>query len=234
MSQKISEELYALAHSKKHDHFVDVLYDINEHTSIDTRQLEILIKLDFFSDFGNQRELLRIMGIFYDTFKRGEAKQIKKNVVDATQLEEIIKKYSIGTKKNGEDAKSYTLVDNRNMLREIEDAIIAVGMEDLPILSKVKYFKEAMGYIGYVSNLPEDRPKLYVLDVYPLKRKSDGRHFGYSIITKSIGSGIESRFTVMKSLYDKEPILKDSVIYCKEYVREGIYYRMTRYEKITQ
>ena len=54
-----------------------------------------------------------------------------------------------------------------------------------------------MGYMGYISGKDEDRRKLYVLDLYPLKRKKDGKQFGYSIITKSIGSGKESRFTIL-------------------------------------
>lgn len=233
MSPTISEELFNLAHIQEYTNFTDVLYMLTSASSIDSRQLEILIKLDFFSEFGNQRELLRIMGLFYDTFKKGELKQIKKEQVDGTAIGEIIKRYSNGKTKAGDEAKSYTILDLKSILRETEEAIKAIGMEDLPILSKVQYFKDAMGYIGYVSNKPEDRRKLYVLDVFPLRRKSDNTQFGYSIRTKSIGSGVESRFTVRNSVFNKDPILKDSIIYCRDFLREGAYFRLISYEKIT-
>ena len=81
MSDGVAEELYDLAHQNSYSCFTDLLYDIDRKTSLNTRQLDILIKLDFFSDFGNQRELLRMMEMFYDVFKKGEAKKIKKFIM---------------------------------------------------------------------------------------------------------------------------------------------------------
>ena len=69
MSSQLADELYTMANKKKYTRFVDVLADLDSETSCDTRQLDILIKLDFFSEFGNQRELLRITDLFYQTFK---------------------------------------------------------------------------------------------------------------------------------------------------------------------
>ena len=60
MSNGIAEELYDLSKKTKYTHFVKLLGDLDAKTSVNTRQLDILIKLDFFSDFGNQCELLRI------------------------------------------------------------------------------------------------------------------------------------------------------------------------------
>lgn len=232
MSAQLADELYAMSRKRKYTRFVDVLADLDTETSCDTRQLDILIKLDFFSEFGNQRELLRITDLFYQTFKRGQAKQIKKAIVDGTPLEPIISKYAVGVTKSGGIAKSYTLLDVRSILQEAEDAIKAVGMPDLSDIDKVRNFYDVMGYIGYVSGKPEDRPKLYVLDIFPLTRKKDNKQFGYSIITKSIGSGKESRFTIFNAVYKVDPIKKGDIILCKGFEREGQYYKMTRYEKI--
>lgn len=232
MSAQLADELYEMAHKKKYTRFVDVLADLDTETSCDSRQLDILIKLDFFSEFGNQRELMRITDLFYQTFKRGHAKQIKKAIVDGTPLEPIISKYAVGVTKSGGVAKSYTLLDVQSILRESEDALKAVGMPDLSDIDKVRNFYDVMGYIGYVSGKMEDRPKLYVLDIFPLARKKDGKQFGYSIITKSIGSGKESRFTVFNSVYNAEPIKKGDIILCKGFERDGQYYKMTRYEKV--
>ena len=185
-----------------------------------------------FSDFGNQRELLRIMDLFYETFKKGQAKQIRKSLVEGTPLEPIVSKYAVGVTKSGGIAKSFTLLDVVSIMRESEDAIKAVGMCDLSDIDKVRNFYDVMGYIGYVSGKEEDRRKLYILDIFPVSRRSDKRQFGYSVITKSIGSGKESRFTVFNAVYKKEPIVKGDIILCKGFEREGQYFKLTNYEKV--
>ena len=232
ISAGCADELYELSHKKKYTRFMDVLLDIDKYTSLDVRQLEILIKIDFFSEFGNQRELFRIAELFDGMFKSGEAKKISKDKVDGTPLEPIIKKYSVGITKSGGEAKSYTLLDIESILHEVEDTIKAANLPDLSLILKVKNFEDAMGYAGYVSGNEEDRRKLYVSDIYELQRKKDGRQFGYSIITKSIGSGKDSRFTVFNPVFNQNPIKKGEIIYCKAFERDGQYFRLTAYDKV--
>lgn len=232
MGEKLTEELYRVGSSQRYTSFIDVLLAADRQTSLDVRQLDILIKLDFFSEFGNQRELIRIADLFYNTFKKGDAKQIAKSKIEGTPLEEIVAKYAVGVTKSGGYAKSYTLLDVMSILYEAEIAVKKANIEDLSDVMKVKNFAEIMGYVGYVSGKPEDRRKLYIMDVYPLHRKADNKQFGYSIITKSIGSGVESRFTVFNALYNKDPIHKDDIILCTGYERDGPYFKLTGYSKI--
>ena len=247
MNDTIAEELYDLAHGNipnsgvlfngngsfnciLNEKFVDVLSNINCHSSLNTRQLDILIKIDFFSQYGNQRELLMITSYFYDLFKRGEAKQICKDKVDGTPLQPIVEKYSVGFTKNGGIAKNYTIIDLHSIMTEVEDAIKALGLPDLDDIAKVNNFKEALGYIGYISDKEEDRRKLYVLDLFPVCRKKDNKQFGYSILTKSIGSGKESRFTVFNTVFNLNPIHKDDIIYCKAWSKDGQYFKLEGYD----
>ena len=232
MGGTVAEELYNLANTRQYRCFVDVLSAINQNTSLNARQLDILIKLDFFSDFGNQRELLRITDMFYNTFKAGDAKQIKKTVVDGTPLEDIVKRYAVGVTKSGGVAKSYTLLNVMSIMRDVEALVKQMHFADLSDIVKVQNFYDAMGYIGYVSGKAEDRRKLYVTEIKPIHRKSDNKKFGYSVFTKSIGSGKESRFTVFSGVYDKNPITKGDIIYCQSYERDGKYFRLTAYSKI--
>lgn len=232
MSAALADELYNLSKIKKYTSFMELLEDLDKKTTINSRQLDILIKLDFFSDFGNQRELLRMTDLFTNTFKKGEAKKIKKSDVDGTPLEDIVKKYAVGMTKAGGVAKSYTLLDVSSILREAEQVIRSVGMDDLSDIIKVRNFYDVMGYIGYVSGKDEDRPKLYVTEVKPLHRKSDNKKFGYSVFTKSIGSGKESRFTVFSKVYDDDPIKEGDIIYCQRYERDGQYFKLTAYSKV--
>lgn len=232
MSAGIAEELYKLAKKKTYTRFVDILEGIDTETSLNSRQLDILIKLDFFSDFGNQRELLKIAELFYDMFNKGQAKKLSKDKVDGTPLEPIVNKYAVGVTKAGGVAKSYTLLDVASILREAEDAVKAVHMDDLSDILKVRNFADVMGYVGYVSGKEEDRRKLYVMDIYPVVRRKDNKQFGYSIITKSIGSGKDGRFTVLNKVYDADPIHKNDIIYCKSFERDGQYFRLTGYSKV--
>ena len=231
MSAALADELYALSKERVYGSFMDLLLDLDTKTSADSRQLDILIRLDFFSEFGNQRELLRMVDLFA-MFKKGEAKQIKKSEVDGTPLEEIVKRYAVGVTKSGGIAKSYTLLDVMAVLRDAESSVKASGLEDLSVLSKMAAFNDAMGYAGYVSGKEEDRRKLFVTDIRPVCRKSDGRRFGYGIFTHSIGSGVESRFTVFCKVYDVDPIQKGDVILCKRFERDGSYFRLVAYEKL--
>lgn len=80
MSSSIADELYELSKKNTYTHFIDLLSDINSYTAVNSRQIDILIKIDYFSKFGNQRELLRICDIF-ELFKKGTAKQIKKESI---------------------------------------------------------------------------------------------------------------------------------------------------------
>ena len=115
----------------------------------------------------------------------------------------------------------------------IEDAIKAAHLEDLSDLLKVRNFYDVMGYVGYVSGREEDRRKLYITDIYPVKRKKDGKQFGYSITTKSIGSGIESRFTIYNRDYEHAKVGKGDIIYCTSYERDkNGYFRMKSYRQL--
>ena len=214
-------------------YFVDVLDCLMHRYGVHSNQIQTLIHIDFFADYGNQRELDRIFDLF-DFFKQGEAKQIKKDRVAGSPFEEIIKSNSTGVTKTGKEAASYTITDMHAILIGCEQAVLSAGLKDYSVLTKVKHFADAMGYSGYVSGLEEDRRKLYIREVYPLKRKKDGKQFGYSVLTQSVGSGIESRFTVFNRVFDLDPIKKGDVVICTGYTREGQYFTMTGYRKIDE
>lgn len=228
MSGALADELYELS-KKKYTTFVDLLKDLEDKSSINSRQLDILIKLDFFSDFGNQRELFRINDLFTGLFKSGAAKQIKRADVDGTPLEEVVKKNAVGVTKSGGIAKSYVILDIMAILRGAEKIVRDLHLEDLSDVVKMRNFYDIMGYFGYVSGKEEDRRKLYVLEVRPLYRRVDGKCFGYNIKTRSIGSGKEPEFTVYDAMYRKHPIKENDVIFCNQFRRNGKYFVLSDY-----
>lgn len=237
ISPGLSDELFALAaemgdaeKDRQHNTFTDLLFLMRQKTSIDSRQLDTLIKIDFFSDFGNQKELLRIVDLF-EQFRRGEAKQAKKEALKGSWAEEVIERYACGLTKKGEPSKSYTFYDLTGFLRECEQHILSLGIEDLPLKTRVQNFADAMGYVGYITGKDEDRRKLYVKEVRPVRRRSDGRQFGWNIKTQSIGSGREAQFTVKTALYNMNPIDPGDIIICLGWSRSKQYYNLDRYTK---
>lgn len=232
MGSKVADELYAISQQRSFDSFSDLLSVIAESTTIDTRQLSTLIHIDFFSEFGNQRELETIVDL-WEFFKRGSAKQIKKDKIAGSYIEQIVRQHSTDRRKDGSEASSYTLIDVPAIIRECEKKVLSLGLNDYGVILKAKRFSDAMGYNGYISGKDEDRASLFVKDVFPVKRKKDGKQFGYNILTQSIGSGIESRFTVFNSTFNADPIKANDVIRCLKYRRDPKgYFTLERYQHI--
>lgn len=78
MNENIANEMYALK-DNEYNTFVDLLYDLKEKTTLDSRQLNILIELDFFEEFGDVNYLLFIADLFR---KFAGIKQINKEKLD--------------------------------------------------------------------------------------------------------------------------------------------------------
>lgn len=228
----IGNALYDLAHSQHFTCFADVLMAMKGKMNMpNSKQLRILIGVDFFSEFGNQRELERVVAV-YDLLKSGDAKRLSREAVDGHYLEPIVKRHATWFKKNGEEATFYTIQDAGAILREAEQYILSMHIEDYNLYARCLNWADAMGYWGYVTGKEEDRSTLFVKTIIPVCRKSDGKQFGYSVFTKSIGSGIETRFTVFNEVFSVEPLMEGDIIVCYGYTRNGKYFTMTSYRKV--
>lgn len=140
----IAAELLELS-KNKYDSFTELLKDIYEKTSVDSRQLNILIGLNFFSDFGKNKYLMDVVKV-YDKF--GSCKIIKsanlENFAETYGLSEyIVVKYS-GKK----TAKQYSDLDNAGIVRELCKKI---PNKSLSIKEQVTFENEALGYIEYTN-----------------------------------------------------------------------------------
>ena len=85
LNDTVAEELYTLSQTNVYNNFIDLLIDITEKTSCNSRQLEILIKLDYFSDFGEANELTYKWLRFNELYVKGKGfktniKQSKINI----------------------------------------------------------------------------------------------------------------------------------------------------------
>lgn len=224
MNSTVANELYDLAKRSDPKTFMSLLTLMNNETSIDTRQRDILIKIDFFVDFGNVTELSRIASIFV-FFKNGTAKKVQKDKISGQMLD-VVSKYATDKNKNGTEAKSFTITDMAGLLNECESVIKSLHLPDLDLKCKIQNQIELMGYIDLTTNKKEDRRKLLITDVFPLSSKKDNTIWGYAAQTRSIGSGKVSRLTIRSSVYAKTPVKRFDIIYAKELEknRSGYWY----------
>lgn len=112
MNEKVAEDLYVLG-KNAYDSFIDLLIDLTENSSLNTRQIEILIKLNYFSDFGHRGLLLKI----YNEFQNGENKY-KKSYVEKTKLVRIDALKSIENQLR--DQKVFEILPNELVMFQIE------------------------------------------------------------------------------------------------------------------
>ena len=164
---QIADELYKL--SKNHyNSFPELLKDINEKTSVNSRQLMILTILDFFSDFGKNKYLLDIIelcnGVKEDKKKGIKAKpalltvkQIKKDKLEELGISEYLaKKYC-----NKETAKQYSDIDNLGLVTEMSKRI---ENKSLDVISQIKAEQEFLEYVVYTN--PKVSDKYWVVVEY--------------------------------------------------------------------
>lgn len=139
LNSKIADELMQLAKDNTYTNFIDLLYDIKEYTSVNDRQLIILISLNFFSDFGKNKYLLEVKKLFKEL---SSAKILKKSKLAELNIDEcFIKKYS-----NNETKTQYRELDNRGLLYALCKNI---KNNTLPIKEQVRAEIEFLGYTTY-------------------------------------------------------------------------------------
>ena len=136
MNDKVADELYELRNNN-YDDFIDLLISLSK-TSINSRQLDILIKLDFFQEFGNPNQLLRYTQLFNDIYSK---KQFKKEKIKDMGLQEVdIRQFA-----EKESDKMFTKVDTYHLLKYL---VAIIKIPQTSIVEKIKYQSELLGYIS--------------------------------------------------------------------------------------
>lgn len=228
----IGKKLYEAG---KHEYktFVDLLAALDVK-GIKEAKFKPLILIDYFEEFGNQRELLQIAE-FWEFFKQGTAKSIKRNLVEGKPtLKQITEKYSTHTRKDGSEAASYTFSSGEDVmqcLRECETAFKNAHVSDIDMRVRIQNHLEILGYCDIRTGRQEDRRKLLITEVIPLK--NNGTLWSYRLATKSLGSGKTARVTVKVDLYNRNPINKGDIIYAEDlYKNKAGYWYLSRYSHI--
>lgn len=210
MSDAIADQLYELAHAAEYPTFIDVLKAL-DNTQINSRQLDILIKIDFFSMFGNCRELAYIVNL-WEYFKHGAAKTIKPEKIPDF-LADRFGEFATNINEKGKELKTWTIRDMDGILRACEDYVRSMQVADLNIKVKMANQAEYLGYIDLTTKKDEDRRKLWVVEIMPLKDKKTGEPWCYRVNTRSVGTGKLARLSIASFVYNGLPIKKNDIIY---------------------
>lgn len=137
LNKQVSNELYGLKNNQ-YATFYDVLVDLKEKTSINSRQLTILITLNFFDEFGKNKKLLEYVDVFNNLYG---IKQLSKTKANKLNLSiEIIKKYS------RETAKTFMDFQYEYILKEIWHTI---KNKSLSLKEQIQAELEYLSYIEF-------------------------------------------------------------------------------------
>ena len=228
LNSAVAKALYDM----RDQHFNSFL-DFLKVNPCNTRQTEILIRLDFFSEFGKSAKLLAVHDLFQKFFSRKDGsyvskKSIKKTAIEPFSIEQLNRLCA------KETATAYQFDDLTPLIAEY---ITAIPDDDIAPVEKIEAQLEYLGYIQ-ATGLESDRRTGYVRAVYPCKRKSDGKTWAYKVSVTFLGRGKDSDLTIYKVRYDKCKLQKGDIFQAievspKDYQGRRYWYLMD-YKKISK
>lgn len=157
-NKEIADSLMALPKCKT---FIELLDNLDTSV-VDVKKLTILTGLNFFSEFGKNKKLIKTIQLYYGIKKKTESSKSPKTILpsirECSQLskdkletyaeygvtEYLVKKYS-----NKETAKLYKEIDNVKLLNVILDRL---PDESMPLIEYLKFQKEYLQYVIYSNN----------------------------------------------------------------------------------
>lgn len=192
MNANVANEIYALK-DNSYDTFIDLLCDLKEKTSLNSRQLNILIELDFFEEFGDTNYLLKLANLFNEF---GGKVQIKKDKLDDFGIKyDIVRPFA-----EKETDKMFLKVHIKSFLSEIAKHI---QFSKRTLNERVKAQAEHLGYIDIVDNRYSR-----MLVVMSIDTKYSPRLKVYSL-----KNGIMLDVKIDKRTYNRNKLVKCDIIY---------------------
>lgn len=184
IGQVVADCLYEMRNNQ-YDSFISLLYDLEE-TPIKKNNIEVLIKIEYFSEFGSVEKLLNALEWFKNL---GDKRQIKKEKAELLGISrEAILPFS-----GKETDKIYNKVDMKNFLKHYTNSLT---IPDTDFIDLVAYRFE---YLGYCDITNEDyKNTIYITDV----------NLAYSpkITYYSLRNGKTLVFKVGKNTFRKNPL----------------------------
>jgi DNA polymerase III alpha subunit len=195
LNDTVSNELYELRNNI-YNNFFELLIDIKEKTSCNSKQLDILIKLDYFKEYGNSKKILDFVN--YYSMLNG-----KKNPKKATINEKIKDEYIINIieKNSFPTEATYTKFDCIKTLEEIWNYI---PNESIDFKTNLINRKDILGYIDYKN---EKLNKRYVI-ITDVDTK-----YTPVVNTYCLNNGNTCKCKISKKIWNFEPLKENDIIF---------------------
>jgi DNA polymerase III alpha subunit len=150
-NEQMADDLTQLYQSKKYNNFIELLNDIDAHTTINSRQLEVLIGSNFFEEFGKNKYLSSLKDLYEEL---GGKTQIKKD-----KLQEYIDKYGItediiSRHAGKETAKLYKDIDMSAVITELSSNI---PNKSFSVKEQVQFEVEKIQHVSYINPQVSDK-----------------------------------------------------------------------------
>ena len=191
LNKQISKELYKLR-DENFNSIVDLLEALKTHTSIQSNQLDILIRLDYFREFGTVpdiQEYLKLFNLFWQNSSKSFRKQFKKDQIKSLDLNLLI------IERNSQiRPKSYIKLNCKNILKEL----ISLLPEQDPLeeIDIIKTELDLLGYIRYKTNNKLDRHRVFILEII----KGRNEKINPKIRIYSLGTGKTAQLKIQRKL----------------------------------
>ena len=209
LNEEIGDKLYELKDIKVNN-FIELLpYIFN--IKINSKQLDKLIKLDYFSEFGNPNQLLKYVELYNQWYNRKTLKKDKLSEYNVT--EEYMRKYS------NETEKQFNKIDSNAILKDL----FSKANEKTSVYDRLKYQHEICGYC--YSKYPKYKGYGLVLDV--------NTKYSPVITVYLIDTGKEVKYKVYKNTYKKNLIEVDDLIQIGSTTQKPKQKRIEIYDEIT-
>ena len=197
LNKDCSLYLYSLR-EKKYDTFIDLLAEItdakdeNNRAYINSRQIDILIKSQYFQEFGNNKKLLTIYDYFKVLYGR---KVLSKDKAQELNLPSYIFEQDGVT----QTEKQYKFENICDILKLIEHN---TPNESFGIKEQVEFENDALGYINMTYDV--DKRVCYVLDI--------DTKYTPKVTLYCLRNGKTVLCKVNKALFKKQPLKVGMII----------------------
>ena len=189
LNAEVAQQMYEMR-EQEFPTFIDFL-KVNPCNS---RQTEILIKLDFFSEFGKSQKLLDEYEIYTTYYGK---KQFKKEKI--TLDDETMSKFATSTD------KMYKITDSEGLIKELCNRL---EDKSIPIKERLTAEAEYLGYIDYIN--PKATNYGYVLDIdtkysprIKIYRLDTGETVTYKLAKKDYNNNPISNHDLLKFTFER-------------------------------
>lgn len=198
LGESDGDSLYKLSKNNKYNSFLSLYKDIKLKTSINDGKIQVLIKLNYFSEFGKSKKLLTIV----EKQNILDKKQFNKEKIHELGIsEELLRKYS-----KKETAKLFKDVDTEKLIQEI---VKLIPDEDISLKDKIG---SEIEYLGYPCTTIKNTNKniYYILELKIFKNK---KSITYYPVVYNIRDGSKKQFKIKDYvLFSENPFKEGNII----------------------